>query len=422
MAYDPNKRKNSQPTAGEPNPYESMTGPTATAKALPPPGIAAPAAPEQPYGGALATGEGVDSGPSATGYVNFDRIYGANEGVAAREAQKRGDAAKGAAQNAQAGLTGIQGKFNSGVTGATNSGPSAADYTYATGQAQFAQPKTQQMANRDKSAATVAQQPGGFAVKNPTESEWRSNLEAGANKGYTGPDALSGMDEYLKLAQDTEAAQQAINNPTTGLNQMDAALLGAAGRPRYAELQQQYGNLKGDLDAANTASAAQGKAAADASKTGENEYSRLLSDYDTEKAREAAYAAAHQTPPAPSVGPGGVATLGQAADSTAGQDFSHVGTQEYEDQAKTDLNPATYGARSDDANYNMGLYKTFSGTSNDDAIQRSQGATWNEKFHNWVESQVGPVTPAEWSDLESMTPEQQKAWFDDKKSKKASGG
>lgn len=297
MAYDALKpKKDNQANKPGANPYDQVIGATGSiaepsgAPGISPNGLGGAmqgmAAPGQP----APRGFGGDSGPSATGYVNFDRLYNANAGVAQREAGARSDAIAKQAGAAKQGLAGAQSKFQSGLTGAANTGPTADDYSYATGGQKFGQGEAGGIAEQPNAGAPSVQIPGGGQAMGlepaarqratKSEAEWRSGLEAGAKSGYSGPNALSGMDEYAKLTQDTAAAQDAAMNPLVGMNKTDAALLGAAGRPRFEADKVKYGGLKSDLAKANEASFADAKARQAADAEARGNYERLLSDYD----------------------------------------------------------------------------------------------------------------------------------------------
>jgi hypothetical protein len=279
MAYVPKKqRPDDEQNRPDRNPYDALTSGGTALSGAPLSSTPSLTGPGATTAGAMANANPgpdrmADSGPTATGYVNFDRLYNANAGVADREAKSRQASTASKAGAAQAGLAGAQGKFNAGLTGSANGGPSADDAAYATGQRQF---------DTDPTPMT----PGGEA-RAKTEDEWRAGLEAGTKKSYAGPNALSGMDEYAKLTQDTAAAQDAAQNPLVGLGQTDAALLGAAGRPEFEAQRQQYGHLKDDLSKANVASETAAKTQRERDAEAQGNYARLLSDYDARKDVEA---------------------------------------------------------------------------------------------------------------------------------------
>lgn len=373
-------------------------------------------------------------GRSATGWTNYDQLYSANEDAAKHTAGQLAGQAEKSAQGAQGALGKAQAGFGQQVQQGTLTGPTQRDYGHATGQVPFFTPPSQMPQAAQGAAQAVATQRGDAEphIHDLTEGEWRADLQANAGKGYTGPSALSALDEYGGLSGQVDNASQQVGalGSQGGLQsmlgqshnaQLDAMLVGSAGRPRFHDVQGQYGDLRGELERANEASQSQADAARATSVQGADDYHHLLSDYDAKKAAEAAYAAAHQTAPVTVVGPGGVATLGTAANPSFGDNLSSFPSDENEQRATDQLNPDNYGQKWHDSQYMMGLYKEFSGTSNDNAIQGMPGSSWEEKFHNWLTSQVGEITPAEWSALESMTPEQRKAWFDDKKAKKGGG-
>jgi hypothetical protein len=334
-------------------------------------------------------------GPSATGYVNFDRLYNANADVAHREAGKRTDAAEKAAQGAQAARTGAQQSFSDavrtgtlatpeqqhyawrdhGATGVQHGKQVTGAYSHAPGMEQPTpggpglqgkynkdEHRTSEVINSDygsdeadrravargrpdkngkvwksleeydaahrapsseptnpnqsyvteqgegltsnvtrtsgapadgpvsplapKTAPTGQPQSSFYDTSNDAAIE--AQVRERAKAEYTGPDSLSGMDGYEKLLQETVAAQDLANNPLTGLGDTDRALLGAAGRPRMAELQQKYGGLTKELDAANVASRAEADAARKATDETADVYEELLALYEGRKAGEQA--------------------------------------------------------------------------------------------------------------------------------------
>jgi hypothetical protein len=371
------------------NPYSStlttFSGPKAAA------GQASATQNASPSSNAL----GGTSGPSATGYVNFDQVYNANADVAHREAGKRTDAAEKAAQGAQAARTGAQQSFSdavrtgtvaspdsqhyawrdNGATGVQHGKQVVGAYSHATGMEQPTQGgpglqgkfnkdehRTSEVTNSDAGSAdaerrrvamgypdengkvwgsleeydaahrqpsseptnpsqsyvseqseglesTVTRTSGApdYATPAQVESKLSASPSAGqsfydtsndaaieaevrerAKQEYSGPDSLQDLDVYGQLLQDTVAAQDLANNPLTGLGDTDLALLGAAGRPRLAELQQKYGGLTKELDAANTASKVDADAARQTSNDAARIYEEMLAEYEGRKAGEQA--------------------------------------------------------------------------------------------------------------------------------------
>lgn len=288
MAYDANKPKNRKNGDPEGNPYESMLGGGSSGSIASPP-RATTMSPDYAASQAPASPEMMNAGgPTATGHVNFDQLYNANAGVAQRESAQRANAAEAAGQKAVAGRTGAQQGFQQAQrTGATQ-GPTASDYAYATGQRGFyAAPGEAQAGAAAQQFAAQRQPDAASMMPDLTEEQFKGRLATQAKNPYSGPDALSAVGGYEDLLKQTIAAQDLAKNPTVGLNQTDAALLGAAGRPRFAELEKKYGGLKNELDAANTASIGQAKDARAASKAAQSDYDRLLSDYEAKKAAEA---------------------------------------------------------------------------------------------------------------------------------------
>jgi hypothetical protein len=71
------------------------------------------------------------SAPTATGHVNFDRIYAANEGTAQRDARAMGNNATRAAGQAHNALGDFQSRFNSQSAAAAGHGPSSQEQQWA---------------------------------------------------------------------------------------------------------------------------------------------------------------------------------------------------------------------------------------------------------------------------------------------------
>ncbi len=131
MAYEVKKPK--QQENEQENPYDALAGGgyQAPTSSMLPMNLTADT-PWRPEGG----------GSSATGYVNFDRLYGANADVSTREARSRTDAAEKKAKAAQQGLSGANREFESKLSGATQTGPTSAQQDWAKyGQTGVEQPK-----------------------------------------------------------------------------------------------------------------------------------------------------------------------------------------------------------------------------------------------------------------------------------------
>lgn len=321
-----------------------------------------------PTGYSAAPMAGGNSGPTATGFVNFDRLYNANAGAAQRGAIQQGNAAEQKARQAKTDLGGLQSKFNAaevapnmptqqeqdwakfGGTGVDEGKRTTAAYdpiqglsptsgadspgvfdvldtklrggeVAPTGKGRergFAETDDQYTArmkamdaatkggtqgynteeqeglssggvNRLSSADDLAAaQRAGYGTT--TDPATEAAVRAAAGKQFTNPyDALSSMDEYSKLAQDTEAAQQGVNTlPNEGKsgNSIDQDLMGASGRPAFHDMQNRYGNIKGALDKANTDSSWDAKATQGRADASHNAYSSLLKDFDSRRAAD----------------------------------------------------------------------------------------------------------------------------------------
>lgn len=128
----------------------------------------------------------------------------------------------------------------------------------------------------------------GGAPSGPTPDEIRRQVEAGAAQEYGGPGSLSDLDPYDQLLRDAIAAQDEAQSlgqgnaglEARGLNQLDAALLGGAGRRGFEDIARNYGGVKSTLQQANAAS----KGIADAERTRREQdaeaYQALLDEYE----------------------------------------------------------------------------------------------------------------------------------------------
>lgn len=226
-----------------------------------------------------------------SGFVSWDRILNANKDAATASATKETQGIQQGGQSVQNDLTSRQNAFNSGLNaGNPLSGTKQADLTITGGASNGNLPKVNafnqqtstpevvnfanQRAAQQKSAKDAQQLQQNLAlVKNPLQ--------------YTGPNSLSegaGWDSLLGKAGDAADQANALGqrdangqlrgdsgvqallqknqtgNYTQGQSQEDAALLGAAGRGRFDQLQSQYGGLLGNLNSADAT--AQGEASA----------------------------------------------------------------------------------------------------------------------------------------------------------------
>jgi hypothetical protein len=235
--------------------------------------IAGNAATPQAAGAAAERAEAINAPPqaaqTASGFINFDQLYGANSGVAKRESDKRANDAMASAKKAQQELAALQAQYTKQVNSGTLQGPSEADQ----GWAQYGDGVQE---------APIRPAPG-QEILQPSNSDIAGEINAGANGGYGGPSALSALDAYGQLTQDTTAAQQGIGALQSneglqglGLNQTDAALLGGAGRSQFAKLGDKYGGLQKDLDAANASSIGQADDARSKSDAARDAYRGLL--------------------------------------------------------------------------------------------------------------------------------------------------
>lgn len=299
MAYDALKQRKASKDGD--NPYQGLTATPVNASV----GVAPTATPIQT---SLSVSQGpTSSGPTATGHVNFDSLYGANADVAQREAGKAADAAQGKARGVHQGLAGSMNQFSQAAKAGTQQGPTGAQQSWAqnaatgvdmpkrvrgagfspTGQTNVTtkgdnQPHiTEEQEGLVSTPPPLAPTPGEPAAPSPDITGiTRDQIAAGANAKYGGPNSLSETNGYQKLLKEAVAADQAVANPVSGQSQFDSMLLNAAGRPRFAQLQQNYGHSANDVEAANRTSTQTAAGAQAATKDAANAYQGLLGQYD----------------------------------------------------------------------------------------------------------------------------------------------
>lgn len=238
------------------------------------------------------------SGPSVTGHVNFDSIYAANEDVAKRDASKMGTAAASAAQKAQGGLFGLQGKF-AAQSGGTGFAPSANDIARSKGGGTaFAGEALPSFGGGAALQAYQRPKPEGTQIAPDTRENWLGEMKAQAGHQYGGPSSLQDVDGYGGVLKDYGAAQERLSGLTDdahiqgeleknaanpfieGGSRLDAALIGQAGRPEFARLNERYKGLGGELGAATKASAETAGQNKWQSRINAAAHSGLLADYE----------------------------------------------------------------------------------------------------------------------------------------------
>ena len=238
------------------------------------------------------------SGPSVTGYVNFDRIYAANEATAQRGASQMGLDAQKAAQKAQGGLGGLQQKFSTQSGGQKGYGPSADDAARAKGGGSaFAgsQPAAPTLAAQNVAAARQRQ--GGAALAPDTRENWLDSMQRQAGHAYGGPSSLQDVEGYKGVLGDYVKAKEAVGGlqddahlqalldkqatgpHIEGGSKLDAALIGAAGRPDFARLTDRYKGLGGELGTATKASVGEANANKAAAFQNAAAHKGLLGEY-----------------------------------------------------------------------------------------------------------------------------------------------
>lgn len=288
-----------------------------------------------------------DEGPSATGYVNFDRFFNANEGAAKNTANQVAGGVANSAKTAQGGLGGVVSSFNQQAQAGTAGGPTSQQQAWAANGGDSSKggtagapgkpegPKSYLDANGHEtttapnsglsSTSTRNPQPGdnvspstgsgtnsrGGWVSTPAQTPSRAvtedQLTNGAQGAYTGPTSLDVMSGYgaandAKAAADDQLAAtssdagiqgllQAQGQPggySEGQSEFDAALTGAAGQQQFADERNQYGGLdKMFTDAGtNAQNTAQGDMATSLGNAGA--YGALDSEYNANKQKQAA--------------------------------------------------------------------------------------------------------------------------------------
>lgn len=457
------------------------------------------------------------SAPTATGHVNFDRIYAANEGVANRDAHAMGSAAQGAAQKAQTGLAGLQQAFTSQSKAAQGTGPTAAQSEWAgnagtgvvpgkqvvaahyssTGQSGISDPHANDAAkninavtsqvhtgndmadkilgtgfhlqdqgdqgaahsdqsyvtegqdglqssdhvDRDANGNPTATTDPGFGRDPATDAANEAAVRAGATGQYAGPGSLQDMAGYQGLLADYGKASHSLSGlqddahiqgsldenaagpHIEGGSKLDAALIGQAGRPEFAQLGEKYNGLGGEMMAAQKASGLEGDAARTAAGQNATAYKGLLGQY---LGRQGADQSTEDTSQA--------ASDKRIAD--AQQHAANVGTY---DAANKAANTGLAGARNTlhgiatalspvDAALQATGNKTIVQSGTDSYGQQYAGER-PDQFNAGNKSQAwGPddadvfssMTPKDWAEFNSLSLNAQRQWIADHK-KKAGG-
>jgi hypothetical protein len=339
------------------------------------------------------------SGPSVTGHVNFDRIYAANEGTAQRDARNMGNAAAGSAEAARGQLGDFKSRFASQSAGGSGQAASEDDVARSKGGGTpFWTPQQQQASQQTTAAGAMARPAAGSTqLAHDTEANWVAGQKAQAGHQYTGPDSLQDMggfsgllDSYGKAGQaisglqDNAHIQGALDQQNKGPfieggNRLDAALIGQAGRPAFADISKRYSGLGGEVSAANRASIEQANASKAMALQNRQEHQGLLDNYMARQQPQADsaihLAAAGQT-------------LGPEAGSLGAQLGAGVGSLDDQNRIWAD----------------MGIDSDGEGHPKNAADARAMQG----------------MTPADWRMLNDMTPAERKAWWEKRKS--AHGG
>lgn len=332
MAYDPTKKKNPIDGHGygdDESAYAGLTGQSVGPMDVNAAGTYSSVGPEQASMPGNDMAGGGNEGDSATGYVNFDRIYNANANTAQNSASNLGNKVGGEATGATNDLAKTQSAFTGAVSSGVEGGPSAAQQAWAqygntgvdggkevtsahygtaagtevrdvdangnfVGTHADADPTTYTETGQGLESTSTRGAPGtnGAATGAYDPSQDAANqaaVNAGASHGYTGPNTLSDEANYANLTKETANAATDVNALGTpggiqaqqGGNALDAALTGAAGRPRFAQFQQDYGGnqLQSRLDSAAASSTPYADAAKQREADAESQYGALTSEY-----------------------------------------------------------------------------------------------------------------------------------------------
>lgn len=252
---------------------------------------------------------------------------------------------------------------------------------------------------RDRPAGP-AQNPGVGGLTGPggqghlglgaTPEEFQKGIEEGAAQKYGGPGSLSDLDGYDQLLADAagiqdEAQTLGMGNAglqARGMNQLDAALVGGAGRKGFEDISQKYGGLKSELQKANEASIPVADAARKQATDAAAAYQALLNergDFDKRVAADEA-------------------------------DVKRINKSN--DEAMEGLNdPAQSGSafpQELDSPEEFGqLYRDF-GLSGDD-----NGRMSDEDYE--IFQAIGPLTDEDRAALARMTADERRAWFEQRR-------
>lgn len=490
------------------------------------------------------------SGPTTTGHVNFDSIYAANEGTAKRDAAKYGQAARGAAQNAQKGLGQLQSQFTSQSVAAQGSGPTQAQRDWAArGSTGVLPGKAVTDAHFYAPGGTQAQPtgPGGYSGKaipdehrtsevttadagsddaerravamgypdnngkkwdsvasydeahsssagagNPTnpnqsyvteeqegldsggyrppligpdgkpvpgtgytptqdalpgatkgDADLEAAVRAGAAGKYGGPNSLQDLEGYKGLLGDYGKAERSLSGLTDdahlqgmldeqskgahieGGSKLDAALTGAAGREDFARLRQQYKGLGGELGAADKSAGAQAAQSRAAAEQNASQYKGLLSQYEGRVGADTAAETKRQA--------GSDKVMADAAQRQQDQlAYNEAMRQKGEglNGVRNTLHGVAHGLNPVDWVARGTGHKTPTEAGSDYYGQQFAGDK-ADKFNAGNASDAwGPddadvfasMTPEDWTQFNSMTPDQQRAWIAARKKKTRGGG
>lgn len=236
-----------------------------------------PTGPTGPFAPGFGTGGGAvqaapQAAPAQSKFVNFDRILNANKDVATRNANQLAGALQTNAQAGRTALAGVVGGFNSAVTAGTPQNPMQPNGTgtapqMPTGRATPTSP-LQPSANTRGTPAPSSGTTELGSFKGPPQDT--ANAQANLDKAvYSGPTDITKDPGFAEMwgkvgKSDDELAlleakgglgalsqnYLAGGQYTQGMQNMDAALLGATGGERFRQVKKEFGDTRKLVDRA----------------------------------------------------------------------------------------------------------------------------------------------------------------------------
>lgn len=259
----------------------------------------------------------------------------------------------------------------------------------------------------------------------PVDTATQAAVEAGTKQKYTGPGSLSELDGYGQVLKDAGAVQDEANAfgmgnaglQGRGLNQLDAALVGASGRRGFEDFSRDFGSIKSDVLGANAASvgaaSAQKKKVADDAKA----YEDLLAEFDARQGADEAAAGVVQSKN-DSVR---AASAKSNADKAAYDEYRNgSGLDDFRNTAHDIGRAVSLSEGIGDAVGTQGLVQRgtnyFSPMSSDNKGNVSD--VWGDDDADVFAS----MTDGDWAEFAGLTDAQKAAWIAERKKKIREGG